>query len=125
MNISAQSVMKNLNVLSLEVTSPYPAQRALMNALNGLCPLAVLRAAVIIHHRPARLHVQAAQAKTAALVIEKASTPALPLLLEGEGGPARHRESPRRGGRGGGDKESMCSASVLDMMPTALCRDVP
>ncbi len=73
MNIGAQNVMKNLNALSLEVTSPCPALSAMMNALNGLCPLAVLRAAVIIHHRPARRHVQAAQAKTVVLVIEKTS----------------------------------------------------
>ncbi len=73
MNINAQNVMKNLNVLSLKVMSPYPALSAMMNALNGLCPPAVLRAAVIIHHRPARQHVQAAQAKTVVLVIEKAS----------------------------------------------------
>ena len=73
MNISAQNVMKNLNVLSLEVMSPSPALSAMMNALNGLCPLAVLRVAVIIHHRPARRHVQAAQAKTVVLVIEKTS----------------------------------------------------
>ena len=109
MNINAQNVMKNLNVLSLEVMSPYPALSAMMNALNDLCPLAVSRAAVIIPHRLARPHVQAAQAKTAVPVIEK----------------ARHREPLRRGERGGGDKESMCSVSVLDMMPTALWRVVP
>ena len=86
MNIGAQNVMKNLNVLSLEVTSPYPALSAMMNALNALCPLAVLRAAAIIHHRLARRHVQPVQAKTVVLVIEKASTPSLPLPLEGEGG---------------------------------------
>jgi hypothetical protein len=73
MNIDAQSVMKNSNVLSLEVTSPYPALSAMMNALNGLCPLAVLRAVAIIHHRPARRAAQVAQAKTVALVIEKIS----------------------------------------------------
>ena len=73
MNINAQNVMKNLNVLSLEVMSPCPALRAMMNALNGLCPPAVSRAAVIIRHRPARQHVQVAQAKTVVLVIEKAS----------------------------------------------------
>ena len=70
MNIGAQNVMKNLNVLSLEVTSPYPAPSAMMNALNGLCPLAVLRAAAIIHHRLARRHVPAVQAKTVVLVID-------------------------------------------------------
>jgi hypothetical protein len=43
----------------------------MMNALNGLCPLAVLRAAAIIHHRLARRHVQAVQAKTVVLVIEE------------------------------------------------------
>ena len=73
MNINAQNVTKNLNVLSLRATSPYPALSAMMKGLNGLCPLAVLRAAVIIPHRPARPHVQAAQAKTAVPVIEKAS----------------------------------------------------
>ena len=70
MNIGAQNVMKNLNVLSLEVTRPFPAQSAMMNALNGLCPLAVLRAAAIIHHRLARRHVPAVQAKTVVLVID-------------------------------------------------------
>jgi hypothetical protein len=75
MNISAQNVMKNSNVLSLEVMSQSPALRAMMNVWNGLCPPAALRAAVITHHRPARPHVQAAQAKTAVLVIEKASIP--------------------------------------------------
>ena len=65
--------MKNLNVLSLEVMSPSPALSAMMNALNALCLLVVLKAAVIIHHRPARQHVQAAQAKTVVLVIEKTS----------------------------------------------------
>ena len=65
--------MKNLNVLSLEVMSPSPVLSAMMNVLNGLCLLVVLRAAVIIHHRPARQHVQAAQAKTVVLVIEKTS----------------------------------------------------
>ena len=73
MNIDAQSVMKNLNVLSLKVTSPYPALSAMMKALNGSCRLAVLRAAAIIHHRPARQHVQVAQAKTVVLVIEETS----------------------------------------------------
>jgi hypothetical protein len=73
MNINAQNVMKNLNVLSLKVMSPCPALSAMMNALNGLCLLAVLRAAAIIRHRPARPHVQVAQAKTVVLVIEKAS----------------------------------------------------
>jgi len=72
MNINAQNVMKNLNVLSLEVTSPYPVLSVMMNALKGSCPLAVLRAAAIIRHRPARPHVQVAQAKTVVLVIEKA-----------------------------------------------------
>ena len=70
MNIGAQNVMKNLSVLSLEVTSPYPALSVMMNALKGLCPLAVLRAAVITHHRPVRRHVQAAQAKTVVPVID-------------------------------------------------------
>ena len=70
MNIGAQNVMKNLNVLSLEVTSPYLVLSVMMNALKGLCPLAVLRAAVITLHRPARRHVQPAQAKTAVLVID-------------------------------------------------------
>lgn len=65
--------MNNLNVLSLEVMSPSPVLSAMMNVLNGLCLLVVLRAAVIIHHRPARQHVQAAQAKTVVLVIEKNS----------------------------------------------------
>lgn len=65
--------MKNLNVLSLKVTSPYPALSAVMNALNGSCRLAVLRAAAIIHHPLARRHVQAAPAKTVVLVIEKNS----------------------------------------------------
>ncbi len=78
MNIDAQNVMKNLNVLSLKVTNPYPALSAMMNALNGLCRLAVLRAAVITHHRPARRHVQAAQARTVVLVIEKALPPPFP-----------------------------------------------
>jgi hypothetical protein len=73
MNIGAQNVMKNLNVLSLKATRLYPALSAMRNALNGLCRLAALRAAVITHHRPARQHVQAAQAKTVVLVIEKAS----------------------------------------------------
>jgi hypothetical protein len=73
MNISAQNVTKNLNASSLEVMSPCPALSAMMNALNGLCLHAVLRAAVIIHHRPARQHVQAAQARTVVLVIEKLS----------------------------------------------------
>jgi hypothetical protein len=108
MNINAQIVTRNLNVLSLRVMSRSPALRAMMNALNGLCPLAVLRAAVTIRHRPAQPHVQAAQAKTAVPVIEKPSIP-----------------SPLRGGRRGGEKESMCSASVSDMMPTVLWRDVP
>jgi hypothetical protein len=71
MNIGAQNVMKNLNVLSSEVTSLYLALSAMMDALNGLCPRAVLRAAAIIHHRPARRHVQAVQAKTVVLVIDK------------------------------------------------------
>ena len=71
MNTDAQNVMKNSNVLSLEVTSPYPALSVTMNALNGSCPLAVLRAVANIHHRPARRHVQAARAKIVVLVIEK------------------------------------------------------
>jgi hypothetical protein len=71
MNTDAQSVMKSSNVSSLEATSPYPALSAMMNALNGLCPLVVLRAVAITHHRPDRQDVQAAQAKTVALVIEK------------------------------------------------------
>ena len=70
MNTGAQNVMKNLNVLSSEATSPYPALSALMNALNGLCPLAASRAAVITHHRLARRHVQAVPAKTVVLVID-------------------------------------------------------
>ena len=73
MNIGAQNVMKNLNVLSLEVTSPYPVLSVMMNALKGSCPLAVLRAAVITHHRPARQHVQVAQAKTVVPVIDLGS----------------------------------------------------
>jgi hypothetical protein len=85
MNISAQNVTKNLNVWSLRATSQSPALRAMMNALNGLCPLAVLRATVTIRHRPAQPHAQAAQAKTAVPVIEKTSTPSLPLSLEGGG----------------------------------------
>ena len=64
--------MKNLYVLSLKVMSPCPALSARMNASYGLCLLAVLRAAAIIRHRPARPHVQVAQAKTVVLVIEKA-----------------------------------------------------
>jgi hypothetical protein len=44
----------------------------MMNALNGSCRLAVLRAAAIIRHPLARRHVQAAPAKTVVLVIEKA-----------------------------------------------------
>ncbi len=71
MNTSAPNVMKNLNVLSLKVTNPYPALSAMMNALNGSCRLAVLRAAAIIRHPLARRHVQAAPAKTVVLVIEK------------------------------------------------------
>jgi hypothetical protein len=70
MNIGAPSVTKNLNVLFLRLMSPYPALSAVMNALNVSCPLAVSRAVVIIHHLLARRHVQAAQAKTVAHVIE-------------------------------------------------------
>ncbi len=73
MNIDAQNVMKNSNVLSLEVTSPCPALSAMMNALNGSCPLVVLKAVAIIHHRPDPRHVQAAQVKIVVLVIEKTS----------------------------------------------------
>jgi hypothetical protein len=104
MNISAQSVTKNLNVSSLRVMSPCPALRAMMNALNGLCPPAVLRAAVIIHHRPAPQRVQAAQARTAVRVIEK-------LFLDGCNISTKWVER--------------CSASALDMIPTVLWRDVP
>jgi len=86
MNIDAQSVMKNLNVLSLEVTNPYPALSAMMNVLNGLCPLAVLRAVANIHHRPDRRHVQAAQAKIVVLVIETTSTPFFPSPRMGRAG---------------------------------------
>jgi len=59
-----------LNVFFLEVTSQYLALTAMMNVLNGLCLLAVLKAAVAIHHLLPQRHVTPVQAKTVALVTE-------------------------------------------------------
>ena len=74
MNIGARNAMKNSNALCLEVTIPYLALAAKMNVLSGLCLLAVLKVAVVIHHLLPQLDVTPVRAKTVALVTENESS---------------------------------------------------